>query len=329
MVHMLFLRTKRVQPGAHDDFARGYYIYDSRPASPDGYDGAARRRSLSPGSTVHLPAHGSLRRHRQSRRAFALARDPCAIRARDRGGSSTYERLLVAARGLRARRARVLRRRRARRQRDAALQDRCLRVRRRSARRAPSRRVRSIRWRCAEAAIVGDNTDGAGLVRDLTANLGLALAGRAHPASGRRRCRARRGWRHCSRSHPRCSSSPTGRGERALELAHAASAARVACDGIGLDETGRELRPRGERHLLFHARRDARACPGASSRRGRPPTTWPTGPRRGPFSTSRARPEHGRATAWACWSSRRRSPSACGAGKRPDTAGVIAGLRAA
>ncbi len=63
--------------------------------------------------------------------------------------------------------------------------------------------------------ITGDNTDGAGLVRDLTQNLKVCPQRVAHPAGGLRWRRARLSWVRCWMSRPPYWSSPGAPRERA------------------------------------------------------------------------------------------------------------------
>ena len=71
--------------------------------------------------------------------------------------------------------------------------------------------------RLRRGRILGDNTDGAGLVRDLAANLGCRRPGAASccsaPAAPRRRCC------RCSHGTRRPGASPTARRSKAVELA--------------------------------------------------------------------------------------------------------------
>jgi shikimate dehydrogenase len=61
-----------------------------------------------------------------------------------------------------------------------------------------ARRVRSTRWFSTASGMLGDNTDGAGLLRDLTNNLGLPYR-RTTPAPARRRWRGARRRRALAR----------------------------------------------------------------------------------------------------------------------------------
>ena len=56
-----------------------------------------------------------------------------------------------------------------------------------------------------DRTLIGDNTDGTGLVIDLKINLGLELVAAAHPAARCRRRGARRASARCSSSSRACS----------------------------------------------------------------------------------------------------------------------------
>lgn len=176
-----------------------------------------------------------------------------------------------------------------------------------------------------DAAIVGDNTDGAGLVRDLTANLGLVLAGRRVLLLGA-------GGAARGVLAPLLALAPASlvvanrTRERAHELARHFGGAGCVC-GTGLDELG------GGYDLVVNAtssstRGESLTLPDGLFAPGATAYDMAYGPAARPF-LDRARAAGARAcdglgmlveqAAESFWLWR---------GKRPATAGVIAALRA-
>ena len=154
-----------------------------------------------------------LRRGRQSGGAQPVAVHPRRVRARRPASRSIYERLLCPLDGF-AETVRALRRRAA----AAAATSRCRSSSRPS--RWPRERTRARRARAGACNVLrfdadgwlGDNTDGAGLVRDIERNAGVAAARRARAADRRRRRRRRARSGPLLDARPRArSSSPTGR----------------------------------------------------------------------------------------------------------------------
>jgi shikimate dehydrogenase len=176
------------------------------------------------------------------------------------------------------------------------------------------------------AVILGDNTDGAGLVRDLTANLGLELAGRRILLLGA-------GGAARGVVAPLLALAPAAlvianrTGERARALALRFRGAGPV-EGVGLGATGEDF------DLVVNAtssstKGETLALPGRLFAPGATAYDMAYGPAARPFF-DRARAAGARASdglgmlveqaaeAFFLWR-----------GKRPDTAGVIAALRAA
>lgn len=174
------------------------------------------------------------------------------------------------------------------------------------------------------SAIVGDNTDGAGLVRDLTANLGLALAGRRILILGA-------GGAARGVAAPLLALAPAmlvvanRTRERALEFARRFGGAGCV-RGIGFDELG------GSFDLVVNAtssstRGETLTLPGGLFAPGATAYDMAYGPAARPFlDKSRA------AGARACDGLGMLVEQAAESfwlwrGKRPETAAVLAGLR--
>ena len=202
----------------------------------------------------------------------------------------------------------------------------------RSERAAPRRRAPTC---CASTPTAGsaDNTDGAGLVRDIERNAGVALRRRARAADRRRRRRRRRA-RAADRARPRASSwSPTAASSKAQALVerHLRRSARA----VGVALRGRAARRlRAGFDVVVNATASSlhgRAVPVAGSvlRRGALALDMMYGAAAQPFldwaaRARRARPRRpghaGRAGG--------RGVSASGAACAPQTAPVLAALRA-
>ena len=136
----------------------------------------------------------------------------------------------------------------------------------------------------------GDNTDGIGLVRDLSQNLNLRPARQARAAAGRGRRGAGRGRRAARSRRGAAGRSPTapvqGAGARRALCRRSRRAATTRCR--------RAVRPHHQRDLGRPGRRSA-AVAGACVRQSTLwPTTWSTG------ATRRSSPRRARAGARTC-----------------------------
>ena len=176
------------------------------------------------------------------------------------------------------------------------------------------------------AAILGDNTDGAGLVRDLTANLGLDLAGRRILLLGAGGA-ARGVLAPLLALDPAILVVGNRTAGRARELAQRFRGAGPV-EGVGLDATG------GDFDLVVNAtssstKGETLAMPGHLFAAGATAYDMAYGPAARPF-LERARAAGARASDGLGMLVEQAAESFfLWRGKRPDTAGVIAALRAA
>ena len=227
-----------------------------------------------------------------------------------------------AARPLRRRRAGLSRDRRTRAQRDGAVQARGVRACRRSAAIGRRRRVPSTRCDSTATCVIGDNTDGAGLVRDIRAAprrstsraKRVLLMGAGGAARGVVAPLLRRAAGALSRS-------PTARStRRRRSRAVRASCGRRCAAGGYVELAGGPFDRRDQRDVGEPRRTCCRRCRRTCSRRARSPTTWCTASAPGCFSRTRARmAPHAPRMVSACSSSRRPSRSFLWRGVRPDT----------
>ena len=273
---------------------------------------------------------GSLRRHRQPGRRTASRPQIHARFAASAGRSARVRaRCWWPMDEFAARRAKLLRGGRQRRERDAAVQDRGVPLCRRRRARGRGSRVPRISSRARGSHIEADNTDGAGLVADLTAQPRPRAARRARAAA---RCRRRRAWRDRAAARARArralviANRTLGALRDALARAFAAlrhgAGVRARRDCGPAPSTWSSTRPRPRPEASPSRCRVECSAPGSS------PTTWRTGIRAARSSRARAPPARAPATASACWSSRPRNRSGCGAAGGPTPPPVLAALRA-
>ena len=177
---------------------------------------------------------------------------------------------------------------------------------------------RGQRAELRDDGIHGDNSDGVGLVNDITRNAGVALAGARRAADRRRRRRGRRAGA-AARSRPRrvvVANRTLAKADRAGAAPCGARAARIGVDargagtrcGAAAASTSWSTPP----PRSLGGRRGAGGGQRAEARRAGDRHDVRPG-RRGLHGLGARRTAPCRATAWACWSSRRPRPSRSGA----------------
>ena len=191
---------------------RFFFEIVQRVGDYDGY-GALNAAARLASQSQLPPPDRSLRRHRQSRRPQPVADDPPVVRTRARRGHRVRDGP-GATGSFRRRRPVVSPGGRARAQCHGSVQARRVPICDDPHASARRRRARSIRSSSTGGSVIGDNTDGAGLVRDIRRSARFRSRRQARAADGRRAARRAASCCRCSRNGRRALRSPTERRPR-------------------------------------------------------------------------------------------------------------------